>query len=312
MEGNSLLEVIAEKAANAEQYLQVSNVKESLSELLRTMSKREKNARECTIMVKLDDKINQGKITEVIENSYATDTNAPSASYWADKDFLYVQFVSYEDKDHFLEWVQRKSEHADIKNNIQPPNDNGEHLVRKPIRIMINNVRRPIKTDQVELALKRVLGDATLFEKFHEGKADKMTGSRAIMFQTDADGFDKLFDTCDGSIPYCSAPTCTRTRLFLKINCKPWACRDCFAFGQHECEGKLCGNCGHKDHLTKDCKVKTKYCKNCKRKGHRAKDSHCPVYQGEIAKELRKVCIPLEYFADKEKRFHLIKHIQTS
>lgn len=312
MDCNSLLEVIAEKSANSEQLLQANSIKQGLSELLRSMSKKEKLTRESTIMVKLSDKITPEQVSDMIETDYCSVVDKPSASYWQDKEYSYAQFINRLEKEFFLGWIQRNRKHAEIKNNIQPPNDNGEHLTRKPVRIMINNVRRPVKTDLVEQALKRVLGDKCLFEKFHAGKANDMTGTRAIMFQTDAEGFDKLFGSCEGTVPYFNAATKTKTRLFLKINCKPWACKECFAFGIHTCEGKVCGNCGHKDHVTKDCKTKTKFCKNCKRKGHRAKDTHCPMYQAEVAKELRKMCIPLDYFEDKEKRFHLLKHIQIS
>lgn len=312
MEGNSLLEVIAEKSANVEQYVLANNIKQNLSELLRTMGKREKITRESAIMVKLDEKVTQVKVTEVIESEYCEAVKKPSATYWADKDYVYAQFISRLEKEYFLAWIQRKRGHSDVKDNILTPNDNGEHLTRKPVRIIINNVRRPIKADLVEKTFKLILGDNCLFEKFHEGKPDSLTGNRAIIFQTDSEGFKTLFGTCDGSIPYYNASSNAKTRLFLKINCKPWICRDCFSFGHHDCEGKLCANCGSKEHASKDCKSKTKFCKNCKRKGHKAKDSHCPVYQAEIAKELRKVSIPLEFFEDKEKRFHLIKHIQVS
>lgn len=312
MDTSSLLEVIAEKTSNSEQILQTNSVKMSISELLRTMSSKERITRESGIMIKQDDNVNSELVSDVVENKYCNLLDKPSAIYWQDKQYAYVQFVNRLEKDLFLGWIQRSRDHVNIRNNILPPNDSGEHLVRKPVRIMINNVRRPIKTELVERAVKNVLGDNCLLENFRAGKADNMTGSRAIMFATDAEGFKKLFGDCEGQVPYYNAATKSKTRLFLKINCKPWACKDCFAFGIHDCQGKLCANCGHKDHLTKDCKVKTKFCKNCKRKGHRAKDSHCPIYQNEVAKELRKFCIPLEFFDDKDKRFNLLKHIQIS
>lgn len=312
MDTSGLLDVIAENTSNTEQVVQANSVQAGLNDMLKLMAKREKITREASIMVKLVNGLTFNKIHEFIEINYINVVNKPSASYWQDKEFTYVQFVDKTEKECFLDWVSLNDMANEIKIAIQEPNEDGEHIMRKPIRIMINNVRRIIKADFVESALKRILQNDNSLTNFHEGKANAITGARSIMFNIDSDGFRKLFGGMEGSIPYVNTGTGTKTKLFLKINCKPWTCRDCYAFGMHQCEGKLCGNCGMNSHLTKDCKSKTKFCRNCKRKGHRAKDTHCKLYLTEISKELRKICIPIEYFAEKELRFHLIKHIQIS
>lgn len=313
MESSGLLDIIAERTANTELYTNKAMVKESLSETLKVMAKREKLLRESTIMFKISESITPAKVTELIETTYCFKTNKPSASYLQDKEYAYAQFISQSEKEAFLEWIQLNSITVQYRDAIQPPNDNGEHMLRKPIRVVINNVRRNIKEELVEQSLKRILGDKSdAIQKFKAGKPNDKTGARSIMFSIDGEVFKTLFGSLEGSIPYVNTTNNIRTKLFLKINCKPWACRDCFAFGIHQCEGKLCAKCSNTGHATKDCKSKTKYCRNCKHKGHKARDTHCMVYMAEVAKELRKICIPIEYFEDKELRSNLIKHIQIN
>lgn len=312
MEASGLLDIIAERTANTEHYTNNAQVKTSLNETLRVMAKREKLLRESTIMFKLSNDMTPAKVSELIETVYCTKTSKPSASYWQDKEFAYAQFISQQEKECFLDWVQLNSITSQYRDAIQPPNDNGEHMIRKPIRIMINNVRRNIKEELIEQSLKRILGDNESIQNFRTGKPNAITGARSVMFNINAEGFKKLFDNLEGSIPYVNTENNTKTKLYLKVNCKPWACKECFSFGIHQCDGKTCAKCGTQGHITKDCKSKTKYCRNCKNKGHRARDAHCTVYLAEVAKELRKICIPIEYFEDRELRFNLIKHLQIS
>lgn len=309
MAQNNLLDIIVEKTSNTEGYTNAATIKENLSEIVKTMSKREKIVRESTIMLKLSGTITSEKITQLIEDSYCSQNSKASASYWFDKEHVYAQFISQAAKEQFLDWIQNNSRATDIRDAILPPNDNGEHLTRKPIRVIINNVRRNIKADIVEQSFKRILVDTSnSLQNFREGKPNAITGTRAIMFNTDSEGFKQIFGTLEGAIPYVSTIHNVKTKLYPKVNCKPWACNNCYEFGKHECKGKTCAKCGTTGHLTKDCENATKYCNNCKRRGHRAKDAHCPTYLGEVSKELRKVCIPMEYFTEKDLRFHFIKH----
>lgn len=309
MAQSNTIDIIMEKTSNTENYTNSATVKETLNELLKTMAKREKLIRESTIMFKLSNSVNSSKILELIEDTYCNQNIKPSASYWYDKEFAYAQFVSQIEKEQFLDWVQLNPTANELKEAILPPNDNGEHLQRKPIRIIINNVRRNIKANLVEQCFKRVLIDgSSSFQNFREGKANQITGARSIMFNTDTEGFKTIFGTLEGAIPYVCTTSNIKTRLYPKVNCKPWACNNCYTFGKHECTGRICAKCGNNGHLTKNCESGTKYCNNCKRKGHRAKDTHCNTYLGEVAKELRKICIPLEYFSEADLRFYLIKH----
>lgn len=310
MEGSNQLDVILEKTTNTEEITQAKRVKESISETLRLMARREKLVRQSTITIKLSNELTLKKISEVIEKEFCDKVERPSASYWQDKESAYAQFSNQSDKDYFLDWAHVNQ--IIFKDAIQKPNSNGEHIQRKPIRVVINNVRKAILADKVKENLVRILGGEESLGNFREGKPNPITRARAIMFNTDEAGFRTLFGCLEGAIPYINTATDTKSKLILKINCKPWACRDCFAFGPHQCTGKVCGNCGATGHPVKECKVKTKFCKNCKRRGHRAKDNHCPIFLAEVAKELRKMCIPIDYFEDRELRFNLMKHIQIN
>lgn len=303
---SSLLDIIAEKSSNTESYTNAALIKEKLNEALRIMAKREKMVRESTIMFKLSENVNSDKITALIEKEYCNSNNKPSATYWYDKEHAYVQFINESEKKMFLDWIQTNQASTLFRDSIQPPNDMGEHLSRKPIKVIINNVRKFIKKEIVETSLKKILGNNKELN-FREGKPNAITGARAMMFTIDSEGFKILFGTLEGAIPYVCTASNMKTRLYPKVNCKPWACNNCFEFGRHECKGKVCAKCGGSGHLTKECDKSTKYCNNCKHRGHRARDTHCLNYLAEVAKELRKVSIPIEYFAEKELRFHLIK-----
>lgn len=306
---SSILDIILEKCSNTEQSTNSQTISKALHEAIRIHAKREKALRESTITIRSSDKLQCQEVSDIIEKEWANTKKQAPATYWADKTSVYVQFISREAKFAFLDFATTTLG-PDFKESILKPNSSGEHITRKPIRVMISNVRGNIKADRVLDILNNILSsrDQTV-EEFREGKPNHMQ-SRSIMFQVNTEAFKTLFGTLDGALPYTNPQTNTKTRLFLKINCKPWICRECFAIGNHQCEGRVCAQCGMGGHLTKDCKQKTKFCKNCKRRGHRAKDVHCPSYLNEIGKEIRKMAFPIEYFEDKDLRFSLTKHIQ--
>lgn len=308
---DSALDVIAEKATNIEKIVQSKSVQESIAENLRLMAKREKSLRESTVTIKNSDKLSPKQTIKTIEEQYCAAKAKSSATYWQDKDNTYAQFVSRSEKNDFLDYAST-STNMGLKEAICKPNELGEHVTRKPARIIINNVRRAIKLGLVEESLKRVLKGENSIQNLREGKANAITGARSILFSTNQEGLRALFGLLDGALPYFNSENDEKTRLYMKINCKPWACRDCFTFGPHQCLGKVCANCGMAGHLTKDCRQKTRYCRNCKQKGHRAKDAICPKFLTEVAKEVRKIEIPMEFLEDPELRLNLAKNIQFS
>lgn len=158
------------------------------------------------------------------------------------------------------------------------------------------------KTTTPNLALAKI-------ENFRQGKPHATSGARCLMFKCNAEAFKILFDSLNGHLPYVDNLKDIRHRLFLKVNVKPWLCKECYRFGQHKCEGMSCATCGVKGHLTKVCKSPTKFCVNCQKRGHRAKDIFCPKYLTEVGKEIRKLDIPLEFYEDEKLSFALIKHL---
>lgn len=101
-----------------------------------------------------------------------------------------------------------------------------------------------------------------------------------------------------------------KANLRLKIDVKPFQCKDCFQFGyRHQCLGKTCLQCGAKQHSGKECKSSTRFCSNCKLRGHRAKDLHCPKYIYEVGKEIMRIDLPPVFFKDNDMRITLIKHL---
>lgn len=306
----SILDIILEKSSNIEQQTNKETIRIALNEAIKTHAKRERVLRYSTIAISSDDRFKANEASELIEKHWTDRKDKAPATYWADKTHIFVQFISMEAKNEFLSHANSIFS-SEFKDRLQKPNSRGEHMTRRPIRVEISNVRGNIKTNKIEQILKNILSGSkeNVLENFHEGKPNHQQ-QRSILFRINGEAFKVLFGMLDGALPYVNLETNTKTRLFMKINCKPWNCRDCFALGQHQCDGKTCAQCGTKGHVTKDCKQKTKYCNNCKRKGHRAKDTHCPTYLNEIGKELRKMDFPIEYFEDKELRFNLIKHLQ--
>lgn len=304
----SSLDIIMEKTANIEEATNANQVKSNLLEIIRTHAKRERTLRESTIMIDIKENLQAKDITDIIEDKWVEGKKQVPATYWQDKDKVFVQFVSKEVKNSFLDFVTLYMDQV-LRAAIARPTMDGFHFQRKPTRFEISNVRSNIKADRIKEILNRITANKRIeVQDFREGKPNPITKARSVMFKGDAEVFKILIGQMDGSLPYTNQTTGTKIRLSIKINCKPWMCRDCYSFGQHQCQGRICMQCGNAGHQTRECKQKTKFCKNCKRRGHKAKDVHCPVYQNEVAKELRKQDIPVEYM--EENRAMLIKFLQ--
>lgn len=311
----SILDVIRESTINLEHNINNQVIKNALSDIIRIQAKKERNLRGATVMItttKITDNnaTSTTEIIEMIEREWIEGQKQPTATFWQDKEYIYCQFISKKDKNEFLDYVSTDDKLKFILKMVEKPNSIGDHFTRKLIRVSINNVRCNIKADRIKEILLRIVDNVEDISDFREGKIIKDAMKRTIMLKINAEGFRKLFGLLDGAIPYSNRETGTKTKLIMKINCRPWQCKECFMFGQHQCKGRRCGQCSSLDHASRDCKSLTKFCTNCNKKGHKSKDPHCSVYLNEIAKELRKYDIPMEYLEEKELRFALIKSIQ--
>lgn len=311
----SILDVIHEKAANIEQTTNVQNIKLSLNEAIKILARKERSIREATITFKLSEFLVASKAIQLIEAELDKCLSTIPPTFWQDKEALYCQLDSAESKNVLLDQIRLSENSTQLQTALMRPNNLGQHFQRKPIKLEIQNLRSNLKADTIREAIKYTASesDAELIE-FKEGKPHPITKNRSIYFRVNGPMFKHIFCKLDGAIPYSNRSTNTRIKLMVKINCKPFTCRECNQFGggpNHRCAGKSCTNCGLKDHLARECKSKTKFCSNCKRKGHRSKDSHCPTLLNEVSKEIRKADIPLEFLEEKELRTTLIKHLQT-
>lgn len=314
----TILDIIREKTANIEQITHQQSYKNSLISSLRSIVKRERNVREATISVRQEDNLKHEDIINIIENKWLEKHKEQlSITYWQDKEFSYCQFIDKKSKESFLKealdpvWPGTNKE-AKLRENIKGLfNNNEPHFTRKPVKMEIPQVRPNIKMDKLKETLDKLTTDGTTITGFKEGKPHNMTKNRSVYFLTNAKGVRQLLGTLDGAIPYANKDTGTRTKLIVKINAKPWQCRECLTFGHHQCQGRICNQCGMKGHETRECKTKTKNCNNCRKRGHKAKDNFCPTYTAEIIKEIRKMDIPIEYIEDKNLRNQLINSLQT-
>lgn len=310
----SILDAIHEKASNIEQATNSQTIKNGLDNMIKVAAKRERKLRESTLTIKHSETLDHGTIIDIIETKWVIGEKQLPITFWQDKENTYAQLHDKETKDKLLNkfkdpsWIANENDKL-LKAAIN--NINGQiHYTRKQVKIEISNVRGNVKADLIKTTLDELMKDTAIIVGFKEGKPHNITKARSIYFRVDAEGVRKLLGTMDGAIPYLNRATSTRIKLFTKINVKPWQCKDCQTFGQHQCSGKTCNQCGIKGHETKECKSKTKHCNNCKRKGHRTKDVHCPIYMAEILKEIKKADLPLEYLENKELRQQLINSLQ--
>lgn len=303
----SILDQIKEQTSNLEAIVTANNVVSTLADAMEDFGRRERISREATLVFKHNDEVNYDKITDLIEVNWVEAKTQAPVTYWKDKEHSYAQFANKETKLVFLDFMREKEIFSPIRGLTSPPNSEGHHLKRKPIRIIIPSVPETVKPEKLDSTLKKLATSTSSIGPLRAGKSFGTTRKmRSLMTSVDANGFSMIFKSLGGAIPYNEASL--KIRVYPRIACKPWSCKDCYYIGpNHTCEGKACGQCGNRGHLTKECKTKTRYCTNCKRPGHRAKDSHCPIFVREIVKELKRMDLPLEYLESKTRRTELIK-----
>lgn len=309
-ETNSILDVIHEKTANIEQATNSNTIKTKINEAIKGFYKREERLRNSTITIKMSDSLKLDKIIETIEKQWTQALRQISPTYWQDQEFAYCQFQGSNEKITFIDLTKTDPLLSEIASRLSTANNANQHYTRRMVKIELSNVRGNIQANKINNIINNTANEECKFTELKEGKANQITRARSITFKTNAAGIKHLLGNLDGTIPYITLETNIKTKLKIRINARPWTCRECFYTGQHQCLGKLCQKCSSKDHITKDCKSLTKYCSNCKKRGHRAKDAHCPSYLNEVIKEIRKMDIPIEYYADKDLRNNLINALQ--
>ena len=309
----SILDSIKESTTNIEAFANNTTTNNAIYNALREISLKERATREATIVITATQSLNHASIIELIKSEWSDKREQPCPIFWQDKQNAYVQFLNTGTKNDFTrEATTPNGPLSALKDLINKPNLEGHQFTRKPIRVEIQNARSTIKAAEVDKTLRKAARPYAAITSVREGKLHGQPGrqARSLMMTINSEGFKTVFQDMQGAIPYYNTATNAKITLYPKINAKPWACRDCYYIGpNHECQGKACGRCGNRGHITKECKEVTRFCTNCKRGGHMAKDSHCPTYIREVGKELKRMDIPLEYLEDKDKRFELTKYI---
>ena len=295
-----------ERVVNIDRSTTNRDVSTALDEAIAANASKERTLRLSTITILMTELINHEAIIKAIEEKWTQSMRQLSATYWQDAKHTYVQFATVEAKTEFLKFTASDPRYI-ISELLLRPNRDGNHYIRKPVKLEILNVRAAIKAKRINESLQSLAINDGDISEIREGKPHAVTKARSLMFTVNENGFRRIFENLEGAVPYVDLSNATRARLSIRINCRPWLCKDCHKIGKHTCEGKLCGQCGSKDHQTRDCKSATRHCTNCKKHGHRAKDLECPTYIREFIKEIRKCDLPLEYYDNKERRLILIK-----
>lgn len=306
----SILDTIKEQTTNLERIANSNNVDDILADAIREFASKEKITREATITIKCAGELDFDKVSGLITQEWTVAKEQAPVTFWKDRENTYVQFLNKAIKEVFLEFIKAKEQFANIRDKIVAPNHEGQHITRKEVKIIMSSVPVEVQPDKLEASLKNLAGQHAKIAPIRAGKTFGGNGRKlhSLMTGVNAEGFRLLFKGIGGSIPYNDANN--KIRLFPKIACKPWSCRECFYIGpNHTCEGKACAQCGNRGHQSKECTSKTRYCTNCKRPGHRARDAHCPIYTREVIRELKRMDIPIEYLENKSKRWELLKSL---
>lgn len=307
LNGQTALTQIHESTINIERAENSRIIKESLAETIRLHGRKEKILRQSTISFNNKD-INTREISDLIDSEWVFKMNQAPVTYWNDKEFIHCQFIDNEAKLLFAS--SGIPGMPKLNGRMTPMNDYGEHFKRRPVRMIINNVRAAIRTERIVEIIRNCTDFDTDITEVKDGKPHPVTKNRSIFFKLNGHGLRVLIEKTDAEIPYADKSNPAKARLRAKINCKPWQCKDCGAIGLHNCEGKKCRNCSMNGHETKNCPSSTRFCGNCKKRGHRSTDIHCQTFLNEVAKEIRKMDIPIEMFEDKNLRLSLAKAIQ--
>lgn len=280
-----------------------------IQDTLRGLAHQEQAARDDTITINLQgSELNATKYEELILIEWCEKFNKPVIVSWKDKDNLYIQSASNQLKNELLDHVSTNDKFHSLAQQIQKPNSKGQHFTRKAVPLIINQLDKKFSLDSIKNVVSRMTGPSCIINEFKEGKTEMKTGKRSIFFKANAEGLKHLYSTFRGHIPM--KENGSSTRLYIKINCRPYQCRDCYKFNQHQCQGKICIRCSDKGHTNKDCKQKEPHCSNCNTEGHKPTDTVCTEYLTEIGRQLRKMDIPLEYLIEEDSRYILQKHLQ--
>ena len=307
----SILDAIHEQTTNLEKASNISTIRQHLKDAIKEQGRTERGVRAKTVTFSLRKAHSSETIQDKI-SAYALMAQLGPISFRSSKELLFAQMASPSEKEALVDFIKISEPTSILKEVILPPNKTTKlHFDRLPIKLEINNLHATVRIEKIKEILESLI-DSSKGGKLidiKDGKISSFTNKRTVSLKVNSHAFSDIFEKMNGIIPLTDGKT--KTTLFVRINCRPWLCRACFAIGHHPtCEGKVCTKCGSKDHQASACTKKTRFCRNCKRPGHSARDSHCPKYLNELGKEIRKYDFPLEFLEEAEKTAQLVKQLQ--
>jgi len=306
----TILDQIAEQAANIERETNYRTIRQQLKEIIKQQARQENETRNKTITFLLDKGVNVEEITDRIQAYVAMSQSGP-VTIRNSKDYVFVQMARGRDKEALMNFIKLSPPTDKLKISLKAPNRDGQYYERLPIKLEINNVPDEIKLDKIKALIESLINDenGAKLVLAKDGKINPKTKKRDISLKVNGAAFKEICGTMNAVLPYNDGKN--KSNLFVKINCRPYQCNSCYTIGYHpKCLGKHCARCGSGDHEAKNCNKRTRFCRNCNKTGHRAKDPHCPRYLAEIAKEIRKFDFPIEYLEDSDNALQLAKLIQ--
>lgn len=298
----STVESISEKVDNTEGISYKTYLHIKLNDDIKSIGRRESTIRALTITIKTDN-FNSADLIMTRINRYAN--NELAIFNWQDNDNLYVRFSQARDMEAFLSAITQATSPLACLNSriLRLPDGSHQQLKRKPVRLEIQYVRAPIKLSSIISRFNEISSSVATFTNVREGKIIQSTNTRIISFYADSKAFELLFSNYDGVV------VIEKSRLYPKIDLRPYRCRDCFSLNpRHKCKGKCCSNCCKLGHKSSECNSKTRFCGNCNAPGHKAKDKYCGKYLQEVIKLIQRIDIPLDYMKDEFMRSILIKN----
>lgn len=309
----SILDTINEKATNIELNANKQYIRQVLSDTIRDIGRKERAIRLETITFKHDsEQVNFDYLQRQFEEKWVEQQNKPPITYRSSKEYTFCKLASVREKNDFIDWITTDEQMEPAKKALIKPYDSiGTYFKRRPSRLEINNVKQTIKLNKVSKLLHSIMDGQGKIEGLKEGKLDNKTKSRSITFKADSEAVWRLIVDMDGTIPYYDLDNKVKAILPIRINCRPWVCKECHHIGTHAiCKGKTCAKCGSNEHTVRDCKSRTRKCINCNKLGHRARDKQCPTYLFGVSKEIRKSDLPLEMLEEPVHIDNLIRVLQ--
>lgn len=280
-----------------------------ISDSIKVFWEDEKSLREATISIGLTCDMDHEQVVNVISINWCEKMAHDPVVSWRDHYNSYCEFETAQEKNNFLDTVKTNPDFEPIKELIKEPNSLGHHFQRRPVKLIFVGVDARIDAGKVQAGLISRAPRACSFSEMRSGKVYGARQLKSISFTANAHGFEYIFKTLRGRVPYSDRTKNISIKLLARLNIKPYMCNKCYMIGRHDCKGKACAKCSSQGHTAWDCQSSVEFCVNCKKPTHKSNDRSCPTYLQLLVREIRKYDIPLEFLEDEVARFRLVSSL---